>query len=390
MEQGNPYRKTIIASFVGYIVQATVCTFPPLLFVTFRTAYGITLAQLSLLITLTFAIQLVGDLVMPHIVARAGSKPCIIAANALTIGGLVLLPVFPAKFGYGGLLCAALLYSLGASIIEVLISPTVEACPTKNKSGMMSLLHSFFAIGCALVIGLSTAFLALFGRQSWKLLCLFWAIPPLIDIVLFALAPMPELAGENGARTPIKSLLKSRTMVLLLALMIAAGAAELCVSQWASSFAEAGLGVSKATGDLLGPLSFAVLMAAGRLFYAARSKKMRLWRYMLISALICAAGYLVAGLSPIPAVSLLGCGLVGFGCAVLWPGALSIGADRLPNGGTTLFSLMACCGDIGCTVGPTYAGFLADRFGENLQLGLLGGLIFPAAAVILLLALRKK
>lgn len=391
MKKTDHYRRTLVAAFVGYIVQATVCIFPPLLFVTFRRDYGVSLSQISLLVTLTFAIQLAGDLLMPRLIARIGAKAGILAANLLALVGLVLLPVFADAFGYGGIVAAAMMYSTGASLIEVLVSPIVEACPTKNKEGVMSLLHSFFAWGCALVIGLSTAYFALFGVARWKLLSALWAVVPLADVLLFALAPIPPMNEHSGGKpVPMRRLLKNGTMLLLMAVMIAGGAAELAVSQWASAFAEAGLGVSKATGDLLGPLLFALLMGAGRLVYALGSKRMQLESFMMFSAALCIAGYLLIGLSPLPTVSLLGCGVVGFGCAVLWPGSLSMGAKLLPWGGTTLFSLLACCGDIGCSSGPTLVGLVSDSLSENLQLGILSGVVFPVVAVAALLALRRK
>ena len=390
MTKPNPYRTTMASAFLGYIVQATVCNFPPLLFVTFRTVYGVSLRELALLVTLTFAIQLVGDLIMPRLIDRIGAKAGIILANLLAATGLILLPHLSDGFGYGGIVASSMLYSTGASLIEVLVSPIVEACPSDNKAGTMSLLHSFFAWGCVLVIGLSTAYFALFGVTRWKLLSTLWAAVPIADSIMFLLAPMPVLNGGAEHRTPVKTLLRNKTMLLLMVLMVAGGAAELAVSQWASAFAEAGLRVPKATGDLLGPMFFAVLMGVGRLYHALRSSRLNLYRFLVVSAAVCAAGYLLISLSPWPIVSLLGCGAVGFGVAVLWPGALSIGSELLPWGGTTMFSLLACCGDVGCSLGPTSVGLVSDALSENLQLGILVGILYPLTALVVLGILRKQ
>ena len=56
------YRGTVYACYVGYITQAVVNNFLPLLFVTLQTSYSLSLPQITLLVTINFAVQLLVDL----------------------------------------------------------------------------------------------------------------------------------------------------------------------------------------------------------------------------------------------------------------------------------------------------------------------------------------
>jgi len=389
----SKYRPTLVAAFAGYIVQAVVVNFAPLLFVTFQTSYGVSLSQLSFLITLTFSIQLVGDITLPRFIHKIGVRTCIVSANALAASGLVLMSFLPdvCSNSFVGILLSVIVYSLGASLIEVLISPIVEACPFENKSGVMSLLHSFYSWGSALTILVTTVFFFLFGVENWKYMSLLWATVPVIDGILFLRAPLAELAGdEKGHETGVLSLLKKPLVWLLLLLMVTAAAAELAVAQWASAFAERGLGISKTLGDLCGPLFFGVLMGIGRVFYARFSDRLNLEKFMLTCGLLTIVSYLMVSLSPWPVLAILGCGLTGFGTGILWPGTLSIGAKRVPMGGTALFALLACFGDLGCTVGPSVVGFVSDRLGGSLENGILLATVFPVVFVLGVLVLMRK
>ncbi|MBP3313869.1 MAG: MFS transporter [Oscillospiraceae bacterium] len=388
----NPYNKTLFAACMGYVVQAVVVNFAPLLFVTFQSQYGLSLSQISFLLTLTFAVQLFGDLILPKFIYAAGQRAAAVAANVAAALGLVLLVYLPEALpnAFAGILIAVGIYSLGSSMIEVLISPLVEACPFDKKSSTMSFLHSFYCWGSVLTVGLSTVYFVLVGVEHWKWLSLLWAIVPVVDGILFLKVPLASLpTDENGRQASLPSLIKQPVVWALLLLMTAGGAAELAVSQWASAFAEAALHVKKTVGDLLGPMLFAVLMGASRLFYALFSDKIRLFRFMLTCAVVCVVAFLLIALSPWPLVGLLACGLVGFCVGMFWPGSLSLGAGRLPFGGTALFSLMAAFGDVGCAIGPVTVGFAADALGGNLSYGMLCATIFPVLAGISILILRK-
>lgn len=386
------YKTTLFACFIGYIVQAIVCTFAPLLFLTFRNTYGVTLTQLSVLVTLTFSIQLIGDLLVPRLLPFMSHRSGLILANVFAASGLVLLSFLPDVTAdpYTGILLSVLCYSLGSSFIEVLASPVAEACPTKNKAGTMSVLHSFFCWGSVLITAGSTLFFVLFGLENWRILARLWAILPICDGLLFALVPIYTLPADEKGGTGLVPLLKSKAVWPLLLLMVAGGASEIAVSQWVSAFAEAGLKVSKTLGDLLGATLFAVLMGVGRLYYANRSEKINLETFMTGSLILCTAGYVLIAFAPWPILSLFGCGVVGLGVAMVWPGTLSLGASRVPGGGTALFALMACAGDIGASTGPTLAGLLSDAMGGNLQLGIFSAIVFPLAGLFALLTLRRQ
>ncbi len=372
------YNHTLYASYLGYVTQAIVNNFAPLLFLTFQSELGIPLSQITLLVTFNFGVQLLVDLASTLFVDRLGYRRCAVIAHvccALGLAGLAVLPEL-LPHPYVGLLAAVCLYAVGGGLIEVLISPIVEACPTEKKDAAMSLLHSFYCWGCVLVIALSTAFLALLGSDSWRMLPLLWALVPAANAMLFSRVPVNSLTPEGGGMS-VRELLRSSGFWLLALLMVCAGASELSMSQWASAFAEKGLGISKTLGDLAGPCFFAVLMGLARVLYAAFSDRISLLGFMRGSCVLCVASYLLAVFAPHPALALLGCGLCGLSVGILWPGVFSIAAGRMPAGGTALFALLALGGDLGCSSGPTLVGFVSERAGGVLQAGLLAAILFP-------------
>lgn len=372
------YNHTLYASYLGYVCQAIVNNLAPLLFLTLQRTYGISLGQITLLVTFNFGVQLLVDLASTLFVDRLGYRRCAVIAHvccALGLAGLAVLPEL-LPHPYVGLLAAVCLYAVGGGLIEVLISPIVEACPTEKKDAAMSLLHSFYCWGCVLVIALSTAFLALLGSDSWRMLPLLWALVPAANAMLFSRAPVNSLTPEGGGMS-VRELLRSSGFWLLALLMVCAGASELSMSQWASAFAEKGLGISKTLGDLAGPCFFAVLMGLARVLYAAFSDRISLLGFMRGSCVLCDASYLLAVFAPHPALALLGCGLCGLSVGILWPGVFSIAAGRMPAGGTALFALLALGGDLGCSSGPTLVGFVSERAGGVLQAGLLAAILFP-------------
>ena len=372
------YNYTLYASYLGYVCQAIVNNLAPLLFLTLQRTYGISLGQITLLVTFNFGVQLLVDLASTLFVDRLGYRRCAVIAHvccALGLAGLAVLPEL-LPHPYVGLLAAVCLYAVGGGLIEVLISPIVEACPTEKKDAAMSLLHSFYCWGCVLVIALSTAFLALLGSDSWRMLPLLWALVPAANAMLFSRVPVNSLTPEGGGMS-VRELLRSSGFWLLALLMVCAGASELSMSQWASAFAEKGLGISKTLGDLAGPCFFAVLMGLARVLYAAFSDRISLLGFMRGSCVLCVASYLLAVFAPHPALALLGCGLCGLSVGILWPGVFSIAAGRMPAGGTALFALLALGGDLGCSSGPTLVGFVSERAGGVLQAGLLAAILFP-------------
>lgn len=375
--RGN-YNHTLLASYTGFITQAIINNFAPLLFITFQTNYQISLEKITFLVTANFGIQLLVDLLAILFVDKIGYRISIVSAHLFAAVGLFGLGLFPQLFTdpYGGLLLAVFCYAIGGGLIEVLVSPIVEACPTKNKAGNMSLLHSFYCWGSVFVILGSTIFFSLTGVENWKLLALIWAVVPMLNAVYFSQVPLAPLVEKDESMS-LGALFNTKVFWLFILLMICAGASEQAMSQWASAFAESGLGVSKTIGDLAGPGFFAVLMGLARVFYARISDKYNLMKFMLASSVLCIISYLLAAFSSLPLLSLLGCALCGLSVGIFWPGTLSIATRNCPKGGSALFAMLALAGDVGCSAGPTLVGMVSVAFGNNLKIGLAAALIFP-------------
>ena len=384
------FKATIAASCIGYFTQAILINFAPLLFITFRNEFGLTLAQLSVLIATNFATELIIDFLGTKYVSKIGYRRSVIIAQALSVIGLCMIPIMPKLMTnkFIALEIAMIFCGLGGGLIEVLISPIVEACPTKRKSAIMSILHSFYCWGQMGVVLFSTIYFRTVGIENWEYLSLIWAIIPLIDLILFCFVPINTLV-EESEESSFKDLVKQKLFWVFLVMMLCAGATELSMSQWASAFAEAGLGVEKWIGDLLGPCLFAVCMGTARVFYAANSNKIGLKKGIFISAGICIVSYLIAIFSPIPIISLLGCALCGVGSGMLWPGTYSIATNRMPKGGVPMFGLLALAGDLGCLTGPYLTGMMSTAFGGNLKAGFLFSLIFPITLMVMVFILMR-
>lgn len=389
MEKG--YNKTIVACFAGYVVQAIVNNFVPLLFLTFQASYGISLSRITLLITLNFGLQLLTDVASVAFVDKIGYRAAAILAHICAAAGFVLLTILPDVFAdpFVGLLIAVVVYAVGGGLLEVLISPIVEACPTDNKEKAMSMLHSFYCWGHVGVVLISTLFFAVFGIQNWKILALIWALLPLVNAVVFSKVPIAPLLAEGEKGLTLKELARNKMFWVMLLLMVCAGASEQAVSQWASTFAEKGLNVSKTVGDLAGPMLFAALMGASRAFYGKLGDKINLDKFMIFSTVLCVASYLIISLSSIPAVGLIGCGICGLSVGIMWPGTFSIAAKSIRRGGTAMFALFALAGDLGCGGGPTYVGLISGLCGDDLKSGILAALVFPVLMIVGL-ALYKR
>lgn len=386
------YQKTMYACFIGYIVQAIVNNFVPLLFVTFQTSYGIPLAKITALITVNFVIQLLVDLLSAGFIDKIGYRASIILAHICAAAGLLSLTILPDLLpdAFLGILISVIIYAVGGGLLEVLVSPIIEACPTDNKEKAMSLLHSFYCWGQMGVVLLSTVFFVLFGIQNWKILALIWVIIPVANGILFARAPIYSLQAEGEKGLTLKELFLKKIFWVLMLMMMCAGASEQSISQWASTFAEQGLHVSKTVGDLAGPMAFAMLMGLSRLIYGKYGDKLNLDHFMTFSCILCAASYLCISLVPVPMVGLLGCAVCGFSVGILWPGTFSKAAVSIKGGGTALFALLALAGDLGCSGGPTLAGLVSSSFGNNLRIGILASIVFPILLLIGILLSRPN
>lgn len=380
----DKYQKTIYACFIGYVVQAIVNNFVPLLFLTFEKTYGIPLSKITMLITINFGIQLVVDLLSAGFVDKIGYRVSIVIAHVASALGLLGLVVLPNLLpdAYTGILLAVVIYAVGGGLIEVLISPIMESCPTENKEKAMSLLHSFYCWGHVGVVLISTCFFKIFGIENWKILACIWAIIPIVNGLIFVKAPIAPLVEEGETGMTILELCKQKMFWILMLMMVCAGASEQAVSQWASTFAEKGLGVSKAIGDLAGPMAFAIMMGSARAFYGKFGDKIDLDKFMVGSGLLCIASYLLISLSPIPQLSLLGCAICGLSVGIMWPGSFSKASAVMRNGGTAMFALLALGGDLGCSGGPTLVGYVSSMFSEDLKKGIFAAIVFPVLLIV--------
>lgn len=386
------YGRTITACFTGYIVQAIVNNFVPLLFLTFQESYRIPLSRITMLVTINFGIQLLIDYLSARFVDKIGYRTAVVAAHVCAAAGLLLLTVLPELLGnaFIGILCAVIVYAIGGGLIEVLISPIMEACPTDNKEKAMSLLHSFYCWGHVGVVLISTLFFQIFGISNWKALALLWAVIPAVNAFVFVRTPIASLTEDGTAGLTIRELAVNRLFWFLMLMMLAAGASEQAVSQWASTFAEQGLGVSKTVGDLAGPMSFAVMMGLSRLYYGKYGEKIDLERFMAGSCVLCILSYLMIVFIPIPALGLVGCALCGLSVGILWPGTFSKASASIRGGGTAMFAFLALAGDLGCAAGPTLAGAVSSCFEDNLRAGILAAVIFPVLLLVGLYACRTE
>lgn len=387
----NQYNKTITACFTAYIVQAIVNNFVPLLFLTFQRSYSIPLSQITLLVTFNFGVQLLVDLLSVGFVDKIGYRASMIIAHVLSAAGLVFLTVLPEVMPspFAGILIAVMIYAVGGGLLEVLVSPVVEACPSDNKEKTMSMLHSFYCWGHVGVVFLSTVFFQLFGTQNWKIKALIWAIIPACNAYVFTKVPIASLMEEGETGLKMNELFRIKIFWILLIMMVCAGASEQAVSQWASTFAEKGLGISKTLGDLAGPMAFAILMGTSRAFYGKYGDRINLDKFMIYSSCLCILAYLGVSLLPIPQLSLVACAICGLSVGIMWPGTFSKASAALPRGGTAMFALLALGGDLGCSGGPTLVGMVSSALGDNLKMGILAGIVFPVLLLTGVLLCRK-
>lgn len=385
------YRKTLRACYLGIITQAIAANFAPLLFLKFHTDWGIALGRIALIPSVFFLTQLLVDVFCARFVDKIGYRRSIVLSQIFVGLGLAGLAFVPDLMGspFAGVMICVVVYAVGSGLIEVLVSPIVEACPFEHKDAVMSLLHSFYCWGCVGVILLSTLFFAAFGVENWRWMACAWALVPLYNVFNFAVCPIERLTEEGKGMT-LSQLFKRPVFWAALLLMVCAGASELAMAQWASAFTEAALGFSKTVGDLAGPCLFAVTMGLSRVIYGKYGPRMNLSRFMIGSGVLCLCCYLLASLSKNPVLCLIGCVCCGFSVGIMWPGTISITSPRLPSGGTALFAMLAMAGDLGGAVGPSFVGAVTQRAGDNLQSGMLVGSVFPLVLVAALILLNRK
>lgn len=391
MTKQKNYKKTLIACYLGFVTQAISANFAPLLFLTFKDSYGITLDKIAMIPLVFYLTQLLVDLAATKFADKIGYRTCVVASQVLSAVGLVLMAILPEMLPvpFIGILISVVLYAIGSGLIEVLVSPIVEACPFENKEGMMSLLHSFYCWGAMGVVLGSTLFFAVFSIENWKMLAFIWALVPLFNTFNFINCPIEQLI-EDGKSMGIGKLLKTPIFWLMIILMVCSGASEATMAQWASAFTESAIGVSKTVGDLAGPCLFAMFMGISRMLYGKFSEKLDLTKVMLVCGGICAGCYLLASLSTLPILGLTGCAFCGLAVGIMWPGSISISSQKCPRGGTAMFAFLALAGDLGAMASPAMVGSLSEMAGGNLKMGLLVATVFPVVLVFGLLLLKRK
>ena len=391
MTKQKNYKKTLIACYLGFVTQAISANFTPLLFLTFKNTYGIGLEKIAMIPFVFYLTQLLIDFAATKFVDKIGYRTCVVSSQVLSAVGLVLMAILPEllPLPFIGILIAVVLYAVGSGLVEVLVSPIVEACPFENKEGMMSFLHSFYCWGAVGVILGSTLFFTVFGVENWKILTLIWAVLPLYNAINFITCPIERLV-EDGEGMRLGQLLRLPLFWLLILLMVCSGASEASMAQWASAFTESAMGVSKTIGDLAGPCLFAMFMGISRVLYGKMSEKLDLIKTMSMCGVLSVICYLTASLSSLPIIGLAGCAFCGISVGIMWPGSISISSQKCPRGGTAMFAFLALAGDLGATVSPTMVGSVSNMADGNIKIGLLVATVFPLLLIFVLLVLNWK
>ncbi len=384
------YKHTVGASFTSAFVQALVVNFVPLLYLTFQRNYGLSLSQLSLLVTVNFVTQLTVDALSSKLVDVIGVRPCLIASQVFVALGLAGLAFLPGLIGnaFVGIILCTIVFATGGGIIEVMCNPVIKSCPLKNKTRVLSFSHAMYCWGTVVVIVLSTVFFVWFGIKNWKIMALIWSVIPAINAVMYCIVPLFPIT-ESGKSLPFKKLFASKLFWLFLLLMLCAGAAEVSVAQWASAFAESGLKVSKTLGDLLGPCLFAVMMGTARMLYGKFNHKFSVKKALLFCSALCVASYLLIAFAPWAWMGFVGLTLCGFSTGILWPAVCAVAGEQMPAGGTAMFALLALAGDVGCVSGPALVGVVSDALNGAIGWGILAAIVFPILMTIGVLMMRE-
>ena len=374
----KPYKRTVLACFGSFVSQAIIVNFAPLLFLTFQSTYSIPLEEITVLVMVNFVTQIAVDIIASKYVNKIGYRICFVTAHIMCGIGLIAIAFLPELINpFVGLIIPTIIYASGSGLIEVMANPVLEACPIENKSRIMSIMHSFYCWGVVRVILLSTLFFTVIGIENWKILSCLWAVIPLANAVFITTVPIYPIAEETNDKANYRELFSQKPFCLIILIMIGAGAAEMSVAQWASTFAETGFGLSKTMGDIVGVCGFATYMGLARVMYGKYSEKISLKTAISISAVLCIIGYVLIGISTVSSIGLFGCMLCGFSVGIFWPGTISLASERVKSGGTTMFALCALGGDLGCSAGPALAGFMTGVLGDNLRLGILCAVVFP-------------
>lgn len=409
MKNKFTYKSTAISCYIGFFVQAVINNFPSLLFVIFREQFGVTLTELASLVSVLFLTQLAVDIFSIKYVDRIGYRLTALVSHFFSAVGLIMLGILPrmTENAYLSLVVCSVTYAIGAGFQETVLSPIVESISDELGGSSMSFLHSFYCVGQCFTVLITTLFIKVFSEGYWYILCFLWALVPIYNFMRFLFVPM-KAPPQKEEKTPIRELLKSKFFIIAMIIMVGGGASELAMVQWSSMFAEKGLGVSKVTGDLLGPMLFAVFMFLGRQMCARFEEKINIKKILFFCSCLCVVCYIVTSVSLNPYISLFACAICGFSVSCMWPGTLTLASNKFPNSGATMFSILALCGDIGCSLGPFIAGRVSDlaqtneaiinfasRFSldaeqASLRTGIISATIFPIIIIVGFLCFKEK
>ena len=358
------YRRTIGACYAGIVCQAAIVNITALLFTALGEEFSLSYTQLGLLVLVNFTTQVLIALIFGNIVDRFGFRRFIVGAHfAAAIGMAVFAftPYLPFE-PYIMLIIGTLIFGAAGGFLEVLLSPIINAIPTDEKSSAMSIMHSFFCFGHVFVAIATTLFLMVFGRESWPIIIFIWLLLPLINGINFLSCPI-----ENAAPIDKQSSVKQAIplFILLVLMIVFAGASEITFSQWASAYMEETMELPKVIGDIAGVGMFALMMGLCRLGYGIITQKKpgllpSQSRLMLVGTIIVFLSYVTLAATHNPILGLIACALCGLGVGLLWPGTLSLAVENFPTAGTWIFAIMAAGGNIGASAGPAIFGVIAD------------------------------
>ncbi len=402
------YKRLKLACYTGNTTMSVVANLSPILFLTFRSLYGISYSLLGLLVLINFCTQLAVDLIFSFFSHKFNIPKTVKGMPFIALFGILTYALMPLLFpqsAYVWILVGTVIFSAASGLGEVLLSPVIASIPAKDPDREMSKLHSVYAWGVVAVIIVSTVFLTVFGSENWHWLALLFASIPLLSGILFFGAEVPHMETPKKTSGAL-NLLKNKGVWFSVFAIFLGGAAECTMAQWASGYLEQALGISKVWGDVFGVAMFSVMLGLGRTLYAKIGKNIgKVLFFGAIGATLC---YLVAAISSFPILGLISCALAGFCTSMLWPGNLIVASDRFPLGGVFIYALMAAGGDLGASVSPQLVGVITDAVMKNptfsafaqalsltseqlgMKMGMLVGMLFPLCSIPVYFSIMRK
>ncbi|MHB1456344.1 MAG: MFS transporter [Armatimonadota bacterium] len=401
------FRLTTFSCFVGIFVQAIITNITAILFVPLMGLYGFTYVHLGILVGVNFSAQVMSDIIFSGLIDKLGYRKLVLPACISAFIGLVLFGLTPSIFNniFSGMLISTIIFSMASGLLEVLLSPIINAMPNEDKACAMSLMHSFYAWGQVATIIVTTVFIFLFGHKHWQIIVLIWAIVPCVNYIMFTKSHFPDIIPDEH-RLNMRDIFHKAFYLFALAAILFGAATEVVMNQWASTFTEKSLNISKLVGDLGGMCIFAIMLGLGRMLYGKYGGMLKISNVLIYCSILSIICYLTVAMAP-AGISLAACGICGLGASLLWPGTLVISAERYPLAGAWMFAILAAAGDIGAGVGPWLTGLVIDRSGDSfvtgylreilnisqdqaiLRTGILFAVIFPVCTLICHLVLKN-